>query len=1518
MSFSYEQRVRMLAQLTMDYVSYVYTHSDIILFSYENNTQFEVYRSSGSLLWSGTLNAGQNRVLTPGAGVFLVAASKPFALNVGDALTSYVWGYYAMDQYGKGLSTLFHTYQANWYGYTSFDPRVLIFAYENNTQVQVRHSASGQVIWSGSLNDGEHYSNSSLSNAFITVSANKPVAVLSYTDQGYYVPASNGTFAGTKFHTYVGNAARPNEYWVEDLNLIAYENSSVNVRNTTTGALIWSGLLNAGQVRSIPNLNGTFVTVTSSGKIAVSVSPFASYASGNYFHSLYAQDSTGTGIGTQFFVPSVASTSQVLCRLNTFAYADNTSVAIRNSQGGVVWSGILDQAESSTILSQSTVYAVTASNEVSVLLDCGDQAGADFAPVHYAVLQVNVASPVGGSYYHGASLLINANVTRSGQPITDANVTGYAVKSAGGAYLEFNLNDRGIQGDLVPGDGFYASRITLPGPTEMPPGNYLVFVTAQSVQDGQPVSGSGSSIFSISGLASGSLTATPSLSCPNDPDLYAGDTCLLSVVVGYPDGSTHSDGQVTLNVFEPGNQERRIALNYAGANRWQTNYRFAQGGRYLLDVRAYPPGASPYVAGYASLVRDVLASAAALQVTLPSLPATFQLNQIATFTATVSLNGQPVSGATVSAVVNPGQVTVDLTSVGQGRYVGLYQTGSPGNFTFQARATHPLYKPGTQASSFTVAATASNLLSTVQSLARSTELQLNQIDGYAERIAHDGDWFWQRIEQDRFLRNFNFIVNVIGLGLDIDALAGELAQAAARSSGPVVSRFAGINLFSWMRDQADQSIDGRVYRSWATRLETSVRTGLFDQYILGGDLPTNVGKGVLRRAGVYYASEFLGQTMDEVAVTAFRDYLANMRLTHSDFLEHYLYPTLTASVDESKLLVNDYAQAILINPPQPPPTLEQRLVTDLGNRRMANRYFVDDIYHRNFNLWTAQDAREDEENAPWYQGWALNLWKIATPILIGVACGGPVGAGVGVVIGIEQLVEDWIHDTNNLNMDENMHGLAYGSMHSALENTETIRDNSLAGLAQVRSGRSPQTPKGEILAIDDISRGDPILFWFSERQAVSSITIRNNGNYIASYNIRAYYDRLSRWQTRYELFWLDTITDPGLGESMGWVELQPGQTKTVEVVFKDKDQNNLDMRPNNRDDIGFLLAAATLDGVFYADFESHTFVPREETMAGEPLSDELTLTAISHPIATQLGEDRYGTEYTVYYNLENPFPYPISARVTQVLPQYLTVLAPNGGLVGNSQIEWRQVVQPHDIVQLSFVVRNDSPNVSAIELPGAALSLFVPEAATYAVFDSGPLTIPAPDLSKVFVPLVVKTISSSAYQWIDATNGGTVVAVGDDTSQYVALPFSFRFYGNSYSGVYVSSNGFISFGAGYFNYSNSCIPTTGTPNNAIYAFWDDLVPNGGTNGNVYVKQVNASTFVIEWHQVKRYASNDYETFEIVLTADNRIKLQYQSMSNTSSATVGIENATGSVAQQHLCNGAGSPVTNRMAINYMTP
>lgn len=165
---------------------------------------------------------------------------------------------------------------------------------------------------------------------------------------------------------------------------------------------------------------------------------------------------------------------------------------------------------------------------------------------------------------------------------------------------------------------------------------------------------------------------------------------------------------------------------------------------------------------------------------------------------------------------------------------------------------------------------------------------------------------------------------------------------------------------------------------------------------------------------------------------------------------------------------------------------------------------------------------------------------------------------------------------------------------------------------------------------------------------------------------------------------------------------------------------------------------------------------------------------------------------------------------------------------------------------------------------------------------------------------------------------------GDDAATTVDLPFEFLLYGESYSQAYVSTNGSLNFLAESPEYNNVAIPASSVPNAAIYPFWDDLVVDG--DGAVYTGTTEIDgeqAFVVEWRGVAPLsAGNATISFSIALLEDSRIVLGYGDLATSdplaggASATVGVENADGSVAHQFSYN--EQSLTSGMSITYSLP
>jgi subtilisin family serine protease len=170
-------------------------------------------------------------------------------------------------------------------------------------------------------------------------------------------------------------------------------------------------------------------------------------------------------------------------------------------------------------------------------------------------------------------------------------------------------------------------------------------------------------------------------------------------------------------------------------------------------------------------------------------------------------------------------------------------------------------------------------------------------------------------------------------------------------------------------------------------------------------------------------------------------------------------------------------------------------------------------------------------------------------------------------------------------------------------------------------------------------------------------------------------------------------------------------------------------------------------------------------------------------------------------------------------------------------------------------------------------------------------------------------------------SANTVLSLtGDDTSAQVNLPFSFRFYGKSYSRAYVSTNGYLNFLAANSVYGNTVIPATAAPNATIYPFWDDL--NVDASASVRTQTLGTSPnrqFVIEWRNVHIFNDTTRRMdFEVILFENGQILTQYQNIAadgreQGNSATVGIENDAGTIALQFSRDQAN--ITNNLAIRY---
>jgi subtilisin family serine protease len=131
--------------------------------------------------------------------------------------------------------------------------------------------------------------------------------------------------------------------------------------------------------------------------------------------------------------------------------------------------------------------------------------------------------------------------------------------------------------------------------------------------------------------------------------------------------------------------------------------------------------------------------------------------------------------------------------------------------------------------------------------------------------------------------------------------------------------------------------------------------------------------------------------------------------------------------------------------------------------------------------------------------------------------------------------------------------------------------------------------------------------------------------------------------------------------------------------------------------------------------------------------------------------------------------------------------------------------------------------------------------------------------------------------------GGTDLGLPDDQpgsfnledGQVVSL------YGQSYSTVWVGPNGFLTFGAGDSDYTESFAEHFDTPR--IAGWWDDLNPSAG--GSVTWKQLG-DRVAVTWDGVPEYSTSNSNTMQIEVFFDGTIRLSWLAI-DSSDGIVGL-------------------------------
>ncbi|MCL4869101.1 MAG: DUF11 domain-containing protein [Anaerolineae bacterium] len=194
------------------------------------------------------------------------------------------------------------------------------------------------------------------------------------------------------------------------------------------------------------------------------------------------------------------------------------------------------------------------------------------------------------------------------------------------------------------------------------------------------------------------------------------------------------------------------------------------------------------------------------------------------------------------------------------------------------------------------------------------------------------------------------------------------------------------------------------------------------------------------------------------------------------------------------------------------------------------------------------------------------------------------------------------------------------------------------------------------------------------------------------------------------------------------------------------------------------------------------------------------------------------------------------------------------------------------------------------------------------------------------------------YNWVDISSTGTNAGItGNSNHGPLPLGFTFNFYGNNYTDVWMSSEGWLSIGAATpaSDESNDCpLPSQNGNENIIGGIWDNLnalitTPNGQGYyqsfpvGSCPYNGYPGACFIAQWQNTyyDQFPLPPFDslTFQIILldNHDGVVQIQNAGTRAGSGSTTGIENSTATDGLVYACNEANS-LSNNSAIQFYFP
>lgn len=190
---------------------------------------------------------------------------------------------------------------------------------------------------------------------------------------------------------------------------------------------------------------------------------------------------------------------------------------------------------------------------------------------------------------------------------------------------------------------------------------------------------------------------------------------------------------------------------------------------------------------------------------------------------------------------------------------------------------------------------------------------------------------------------------------------------------------------------------------------------------------------------------------------------------------------------------------------------------------------------------------------------------------------------------------------------------------------------------------------------------------------------------------------------------------------------------------------------------------------------------------------------------------------------------------------------------------------------------------------------------------------------------LVTTANATPTYW--EYNYGTNLGLGNNAFANKSLGFNFDFYGNTYSSVYISSNGVLTFGGGVREYASPDIPDPTVIYPLIGPLFGDWDPSY-TGAAVYANTIGTAgnrQFVVTWSVVPEFrpVGAGISTFQVILyEGSDKIQFGYDVLMtdgmnwNGTTMDVGIDS---NIPGRYINSASGSAIPSLQNTNlFYTP